>query len=198
MNGNFKANELFVSPIYRAINISPRTGTIWAWREYNFQQKAAQSLTLLLSKQHCISFPKANHDGYWNNEKLDLKKTAHEKTYLWAFFSGASQGNCRKTENYICNAKALPPWHLLLATTDHGAVKVQFQLRALRKYLPSGLSEFELVWTSALFSRAMRNIVRLRRHFRHLRWDLFMSYLWQGLTSGAIESKRQQAVFPDK
>lgn len=61
---------------------------------------------------------------------------AHEKTYLVAIFE-CLMGNGQKTENYICNAKTLPRWLLILSTTVQRAVKIQFQLRCLRKYLRS-------------------------------------------------------------
>lgn len=79
---------------------------------------------LQLSKQqdHTVVQSKKNHhNGYWNNERLNLKKMAHEKTYLVAIFESL-MGTEEKTENYICNAKTLPLWHLILATTVQWAV----------------------------------------------------------------------------
>lgn len=135
MNENSKHISCLFPYAYCAIQISPPSGSIWAWREYNFPQR----LTLLLSKQqeHTVVQSKkliAMGIGIMRGStwiKWLIKK------HIWKLFSSASWAMGKKTENYICNAKTLAHWHLILATTVQRAVKIQFQLRRLRKYLRS-------------------------------------------------------------
>lgn len=99
---------------------------------------------------------------------------AHEKTYLVAIFKcllgygqrGVGGGGIK--QNYICNAKALPPSYLIFATTAQRAVKIQFQLRHLRKYLPRFFSHSSSAPISSSHSlpRATRKGHKQRAHSR--------------------------------
>lgn len=110
MNENSQRISCLFPRIYCAITISAPSGSIWAWREYNFPQR----LTLQLSEQQdctVVQSKKTNRTGYWNNERLNLKKMSHEKTYLVAIFEclmGNEEKN-RKLHLQCKNATSLAP-----------------------------------------------------------------------------------------
>lgn len=111
--------------------------------EYSFHQAEEKSvshkdqLIRPVNNRTTVSFRvNSSKDGI--NEKLNLKKIAHEKPRLISFkglLSNWQKKRKKKERNSICNAEAFPPEPLISVTTVQRAVEIQFQLKGLGKHI---------------------------------------------------------------
>lgn len=136
MNWNSRQISCLFPHTYCAIKISPPQGSIWAWREYNFPQW----IILQLSKQqdHGVVQSKklmAMGVGIMRGSTWRKQFMKKKKNICQLFLSVSWAAGTKKSWDYICNAKTLFPQHLIPTITLQQAVKTQFQLRCLRKYI---------------------------------------------------------------